>query len=90
LYEAFVLDSHPSLDDFISKNVEPLDQESDQIHIVAMSNAFGITIKIGNLDSTPCKDGINFHSISPMFNQVEGCPPLTLLYRPGHYDILYF
>ena len=64
--------------------------ESDQIHIVAMANVFGLTVKVANLDLTPCSDGINFHEISPIFNQVDGCPTLNILYRPGHYDILYW
>ena len=64
--------------------------ESDQIHIVAMANAFGVTIKVANLDnsSTPNNE-INMHEISPMMDSVSGVPVITILYRPGHYDIIY-
>ena len=65
--------------------------ESDQIHIVAMANVFGVDIKIANLDlSDDSKVGINFHEIIPMEPiLLENTPVITLLYRPGHYDILY-
>ncbi|KAL2918810.1 hypothetical protein HK105_201644 [Polyrhizophydium stewartii] len=90
LYEAFVLDSYPTLESFIGECVEPMNVESDQIHIVAMSNIFGIDIRIANLDSTRAEKGINFHEISPMEPmQVDQSPIITLLYRPGHYDVLY-
>lgn len=89
LYEAFILDDYPSLDAFISSCVDPMNVESDQIHIVAMANAFGIDIRVANLDTTP-SDSINYHDISPMEPmQVDQVPCITLLYRPGHYDILY-
>lgn len=62
--------------------------ESDQIHIVAMANALKITVKVANLDSTPTD--MNFHEISPMEIEYTGdAPSVGLLYRPGHYDILY-
>ncbi|KAI8927046.1 peptidase C65 Otubain-domain-containing protein [Entophlyctis helioformis] len=90
MYEAFVLDSYPSLDMFIRECVEPMCVESDQIHIVAMANIFGVQVNVGNLDTAKADQGINYHEISS-FNplQVDNPPVLTLLYRPGHYDILY-
>ncbi|KAI8850556.1 peptidase C65 Otubain-domain-containing protein [Chytridium lagenaria] len=88
LYEAFILDSYPSLDAFIASQVEPMNIESDQIHIVAMSNALKINIKVADLDATDTD--LNFHEFSPM-DPVVGVevPTITLLYRPGHYDIVY-
>ena len=60
--------------------------ESDQIHIVAMSNALGLNIKVADLDSSD--SDLNFHDISPMEGGSAFHVPITLLYRPGHYDIL--
>ncbi|KAI8916152.1 peptidase C65 Otubain-domain-containing protein, partial [Gorgonomyces haynaldii] len=89
LYEAFILDSFPTLEDFLATSVEPMGVESDQIHIVAMVNVFGIECKIANLDTTE-SSGINYHEISPMEPiQVDNAPSISLLYRPGHYDVLY-
>ncbi|KAJ3129956.1 OTU domain, ubiquitin aldehyde binding [Nowakowskiella sp. JEL0407] len=90
LYEAFVLDSYPSLDLFISSQVEPMNIEADQMHLVAVANVFGVTIKVANLDASSTNDGkMNYHEISPMI-PLEGTESFVvpLLYRPGHYDIL--
>lgn len=63
--------------------------EADQPHIVAIANALGVTIKIANLDPT-VTDGVNYHELSPMEPlAVDDSPEVVLLYRPGHYDILY-
>ncbi|KAJ3108257.1 hypothetical protein HDU97_001791 [Phlyctochytrium planicorne] len=91
LYEAFILDSYPSLDAFIASQVEPMNIESDQIHIVAMSNALKVSVKVADLDISDTD--LNFHEISPM-EPLEGVdekdqPVITLLYRPGHYDLVY-
>ena len=88
MYEAFVLDTFPSLDDFISSQVEPMSVESDQIHIAAMANAFGLTIKVADLDGSETE--LNYHEIEPMQPlHVDENYIIHLLYRPGHYDILY-
>jgi ubiquitin thioesterase protein OTUB1 len=58
--------------------------ESDEIHIVAMANVFGITVRVANLDRSDTK--LNFHEISP---NDESIGFISLLYRPGHYDIVY-
>jgi ubiquitin thioesterase protein OTUB1 len=62
--------------------------ESDQIHIVAICNAIGVTCKVVYLDSSST-DVLNTHTISPMNEELPGAPVICLLYRPGHYDILY-
>ncbi|TPX59532.1 hypothetical protein PhCBS80983_g02428 [Powellomyces hirtus] len=98
MFEAFILDSYPTLDLFIGSQVEPMNIEADQPHIVAIANALGVTIKIGNLDTTLNTDGVmNWHEIEPLEPLVipdsapkaEDQPQVVLLYRPGHYDILY-
>ncbi|KAI9207571.1 peptidase C65 Otubain-domain-containing protein [Polychytrium aggregatum] len=94
MYEGFVLDSYPSLTAFISAQVEPMNVESDQIHIVCMANVFGVDVKIANLDPTEGSDGavLNFHEITPMDAvgiDEKDRPKVVLLYRPGHYDVLY-
>ncbi|KAJ3331379.1 OTU domain, ubiquitin aldehyde binding [Blyttiomyces sp. JEL0837] len=86
-YEAFVLDTYPSLDSFIESQVEPMNIESDQIHIVAMANAFGVRFSIANLDAS--QNELNYHTINPQNPPEDGTEILIhLLYRPGHYDIL--
>jgi hypothetical protein len=52
-----------------------------------MANIFGITVRVANLDAS--ESDLNFHDISPMDPLPADNPFLSLLYRPGHYDIVY-
>ena len=59
-------------------------KESDHIHIIALSEALGIHVRVEYMDRG---DGgtVNYHDFPE-----DGSPPhVCLLYRPGHYDILY-
>jgi ubiquitin thioesterase protein OTUB1 len=71
-------------------SVESLDKESDQLSIVALNEFLGGICCIFLLDNTPiseCSEQIKllFQSESPIMH----FSPINLLYRPGHYDILY-
>lgn len=88
LYEAFIMDDYPDLQAFISSQVEPMNVEADQIQIVAMANALKCCIKIANLDHSAVGDtGINYHEILPRDD--TDFFKIYLLFRPGHYDVLY-
>ena len=58
-----------------------------------MSNAFDIQIKIANLDrSSSSSNSSNIHYLdicSMTSNAPVDSPVIVLLYRPGHYDVLY-
>ncbi|KAL8619710.1 hypothetical protein ACOMHN_025796 [Nucella lapillus] len=68
--------------EFCSQEVEPMGKESDHIHIMSLASALntGILVEYMDRGGQSC-------------NQVivpEGAEPcVCLLYRPGHYDILY-
>ncbi len=62
--------------------------ESDQIHIVVMANVFQIPVCVASLDSSASTD-VPFHDILPQDSVESIYPKVCLLYRPGHYDILY-
>lgn len=88
LYEAFIMDDYPDLQAFISSQVEPMNVEADQIQIVAMANALNCCIKIANLDhSAVGQVGINYHEIVP--REEKESYKIYLLFKPGHYDVLY-
>jgi ubiquitin thioesterase protein OTUB1 len=59
-------------------------RESDHIHIIALTNAFNTPVGIIYLDRTD-QDKVTVH------NFPEDCPNsgINILYRPGHYDIIY-
>jgi len=88
---------------FCKSSVEPMGEESDHVHIIALSDALGVPIRVMYLDRSSCDTGnlsVNHHDFIPAANSSEGDaamglnpadekPYITLLYRPGHYDILY-
>ncbi|MEW5302734.1 MAG: hypothetical protein WDW38_004155 [Sanguina aurantia] len=86
-------DAPQAVDLFCHKLVEPMGEESDHIHIVAITDALKVAVRVVYLDNSGPSGGgeasVNSHDFVP-----EGLPPGTvprvhLLYRPGHYDILY-
>jgi len=63
-------------------------KESDHIHIIALTDALGVSIRVEYVDRTGSPD-VNHHDFPEDF-QVDGQKPqITLLYKPGHYDVLY-
>ena len=75
-------------------------EESDHVHITALSDALGVPIRVVYLDRSSCDTGgvsVNHHDFVPTVGENPNTssssgtisPFITLLYRPGHYDILY-
>ncbi|KAF8107892.1 hypothetical protein N665_0116s0097 [Sinapis alba] len=97
-FEPFITGlSNTTVDQFCKTSVEPMGEESDHIHITALSDALGVAIRVVYLDRSSCDSGgvtVNHHDFVPVGTtnekEVEASAPfITLLYRPGHYDILY-
>ncbi|KAJ8895452.1 hypothetical protein PR048_000785 [Dryococelus australis] len=81
-YQNFV-EGGRSIEDFRHQEVEPMYKESDHIHIIALSTALSVGIRVRYMDRGDAAEVIA-HDFP------EGSNPLIhLLYRPGHYDILY-
>ena len=80
LYDVYVEGNY---EDWINREVEAIDHEADQIQIMACVNYFDIGVKIEYLN--------------PHKNEVVKFPEdkkdedlfITVLFTPGHYDILY-
>lgn len=76
-------------------------EESDHIHITALSDALGVPVRVVYLDRSSCDSGgvsVNHHDFIPAAGNSSDAsvdssdtinPSITLLYRPGHYDIMY-
>ncbi len=65
------------------QEVDPMYRESDHIHIGALTAALGVGVRVEYMDRGNGGE-VNHHDFP------EGSPPFVhLLYRPGHYDILY-
>jgi len=75
------------MDHFCQTEVEPIDKESDQIQIMAIVNYLEIPIRIVYLDANTTKTEADVMQFPEDVDQKNVF--ITLLYRPGHYDILY-
>ncbi|XP_026122966.1 ubiquitin thioesterase OTUB1-like [Carassius auratus] len=72
-----------SVKEFCQQEVEPMSKESDHIHIIALAKALNVPVLVEYMDRG--EGGTVNHHVFP-----EGSEPrIFLLYRPGHYDILY-
>ncbi|KAK6922473.1 Peptidase C65, otubain [Dillenia turbinata] len=97
-FEPFILGlTNATVEQFCKSSVEPMGEESDHVHIIALSDALGVPIRVVYLDRSSCDKGgvsLNHHDFVPASEGTESSskssnPIITLLYRPGHYDILY-
>ncbi|KJE90158.1 peptidase C65 Otubain [Capsaspora owczarzaki ATCC 30864] len=84
-FQGFIEDGL-TVSEFCAREVEVMARECEQVHIVALSAALDVPVRVvytDSSDSTSQATEINF--------QEEGtaAPTVSLLYRPGHYDILY-
>ncbi|KAF2440642.1 cysteine proteinase [Karstenula rhodostoma CBS 690.94] len=77
---------------YCSQNIEAAVCEIDDVAVAALSEALvkpaGIGLEILYLDRS-IGDEVNAHAISQPMNFNGLLPMIRLLYRPGHYDILY-
>jgi len=69
-----------TLEEFCQLEVEPMYKESDHIHIIAITAALGFCVRVIYMD----------RGTGGTHDFPEGSSPTAhLLYRPGHYDIIY-
>ncbi|XP_071657612.1 ubiquitin thioesterase OTUB1 isoform X2 [Patagioenas fasciata] len=77
------LEGGRSVKEFCQQEVEPMCKESDHIHIIALARALRVSILVEYMDRG--EGGTTHPHVFPEGSQ----PRVCLLYRPGHYDILY-
>jgi len=71
--------------EFCSQDVEPMDRESDHIQITALTCAVKVPIRVEYMDRAD--HTVTTHDFTVEDNKAK--PVIHLIYRPGHYDILY-
>lgn len=79
------IDGGRTVKEFCGQEVEPMGRESDHIHIVALARAAQVAVGVEYMDRDG--DKCNLLTFSPGDTEVK--PSICLLYRPGHYDVLY-
>jgi len=72
--------------EFCETFVEVLGKEADHVQLTAISQALKVNVEIAYLDGRSEDGRVEFVKFNHATNVNE--PPLTLVYRPGHYDIL--
>ncbi|KAF8926399.1 OTU domain, ubiquitin aldehyde binding [Dissophora ornata] len=76
-----------TMEEFCSMHVEAMGRESEEMMLIALTKAMHISIEVAYLSGNESADEVNFLPFLP--DTAPYMPPLVLLYRPGHYDILY-
>jgi ubiquitin thioesterase protein OTUB1 len=77
---------------FCSREVEPMNKECGMVQVLALAEAMGVDVTIEYLDGREFhkNGGLARHEFGPRsMGQEDAGTSITLLYRPGHYDILY-
>jgi ubiquitin thioesterase protein OTUB1 len=72
-----------SIADFRKSEVDPMGVEADHLQIKALCESLGVCIRVSYID----RSSGSFPSIHDVPD--GGQPVVHLLYRPGHYDLLY-
>uniref|UniRef100_A0A4D5R974 Ubiquitin thioesterase n=1 Tax=Scolopendra viridis TaxID=118503 RepID=A0A4D5R974_SCOVI len=81
---ASFVEGERSMKEFCHQEVEPMYKESDHIHIIALTTSLNVGVRIQYMDRGE-GGKVNAHD----FPEPTAHPKVHLLYRPGHYDILY-
>ncbi|KAL6713587.1 hypothetical protein ACLMJK_009052 [Lecanora helva] len=80
---------------YCHQNIEPFTVELDHLGLqclaTAVINEAGIAIEVLYLDRSEGEEvnSIHFPVLDGQGKVVQGAPTIRLLYRPGHYDLLY-
>ncbi|WVN84978.1 uncharacterized protein L203_100115 [Cryptococcus depauperatus CBS 7841] len=77
-----------STEDFCRSEVEPCGKEADHAQIMALSDALDMGVRIAYLDKSDVEGDSVINWVEFGRDSSEAARPLTLLYRPGHYDVV--
>jgi ubiquitin thioesterase protein OTUB1 len=81
----YLEDGYMDIATFCQMQIEPMGKECTMVQVLALAEAFQVRVKIEYLDGREFQDKLSCHEFGPEASPTQ----LTLLYRPGHYDILY-
>lgn len=78
---------YPDVVEFCTREVEPMGKECGMVQVLALAEVLQVNVVIEYLDGRELLEGnkLQQHSFGPEESKTK----VTLLYRPGHYDILY-
>ena len=93
-FHSFLPENIGSVEEYIKEEVDPMNHESEETGILALADYTGYALKIENLDLTLPKGASADDAVIPTNSHTFPLEPLnptvacTLLFRPGHFDLL--
>ena len=88
-----IAENYGDIQSFCSREVEPMGKECGMCQVHALAECMGVKVVIEYMDGRPSEDD---KLVNHLFGKGENesdddseRTTITLLYRPGHYDILY-
>jgi ubiquitin thioesterase protein OTUB1 len=81
----YLEDGYMDIASFCQTQIEPMGKECTMVQVLALAEAFHVKVKIQYLDGREFQSKLTSHEFGPKSSPTQ----LSLLYRPGHYDILY-
>lgn len=81
----YLEDGYMDIAAYCQTQIEPMGKECTMVSVLALAEAFQVRVQIEYLDGRPFEEKLTRHEFGPE----ETPTKLSLLYRPGHYDILY-
>ena len=88
-YTAFVDSEDGDFIRWCERNVEAVGVDADQVQMIALSRAIEVPLTIANLGSGECETDLQVSKFDLDSTDSRLLDTITLLYRPGHYDLLY-
>eukprot|EP00434_Breviolum_minutum_P029563 symbB.v1.2.026140.t1/scaffold2589.1/size75518/7 len=82
---ASFLTSHSSIQQFCAQEVDPMTTEADHLQIMALSSYLAVPVTVVYLDQS--EGATQEHPFA--HDSTLPFAPVNLLYRPGHYDLIY-
>lgn len=86
-FQFFVEEHYTGVEDYCAREVEPTDKECGQIQVTALCEYFEVRTCVEYLDANANSDETVAYFFGPEKKGEKS--RISLLYRPGHYDILY-
>ncbi|XP_037469707.1 OVARIAN TUMOR DOMAIN-containing deubiquitinating enzyme 1-like [Triticum dicoccoides] len=88
-FKAYITDldqGKPDATKYCLEEVLPVEEDAQQVNLTALTNVLQVPLRVVNIDVSPIEEP-NIHIIYE--SPDSSVPTVTLLYRPGHYDIIY-
>ena len=88
-YLPFIDDGANDMNSYCLREVEPMGKEVEAIQVTALTEYLGIKTKIEYLDGKPFDNELSCVTFNVDETKNDNQFDVYLLYRPGHYDIIY-